>query len=244
MKWLALMLFAINALLWMAADFWTPDRVAEVVAAETLPRVSTLKVDASPAESDAISADRRAEPETYAETVPPEQPVDPEIVPVVQRCIRLGWFQEMDKALEAYRSIGSPGISYEIIEQERSLEPLHWVIIPPQPGDRALRQFNDLRNRGIDSYLVTRGENTNAISLGLFQSRKAAERVLKEKKRQNLNAILANFPRNQLSYALVFEVSPESITSAGDGRLRDYGENFDMVEISRCEGIATTPENP
>jgi hypothetical protein len=156
----------------------------------------------------------------------------------------LGWFDSEQSARQAYRSLGRPGTDYDVAEEERELAPLHWVIIPPQPEDRALDLFRDLQQRGIDSYLVTRGENKNAISLGLFESRQAAENVLAEKKRQNLNAILANFPRNQLSYALVFEDQLVPDSGAVGAAETDYSENFDMVEIRRCEGVATRSENP
>jgi hypothetical protein len=73
-----------------------------------------------------------------------------------------------------------PGLSIE--EVERSLPPLYWVIIPPQPYDVALNQFRSMQHRGVDSYLVTEGENKNAISLGLFESQNAAISVLEEKK--------------------------------------------------------------
>ena len=227
MKWLVLSLMAINVFIWVAGDLWIPDRTRMVATAQTLPRVSTLKLDADVPSSDTNRIKG-----------------DPGSKVILQTCVRLGWFETVDGAREAYRSLGSPGGVYAIREQERALKPLHWVIIPPQPEDDALRLFNDLQRRGIDSYLVTRGENANAISLGLFQSRAAAERILEAKKRQNLNAILANFQRNQLSYALGFEVSSPANSNAGDGWARDYQDNFDMVEISRCEGIATTPENP
>jgi len=156
----------------------------------------------------------------------------------------LGWLDSEQSARQAYRSLGRPGTDYDVAEEERELAPLHWVIIPPQPEDRALDLFRDLQQRGIDSYLVTRGENKNAISLGLFESRQAAENVLAEKKRQNLNAILANFPRNQLSYALVFEDQLVPDSGAVGAAETDYRENFDMVEIRRCEGVATRSENP
>jgi hypothetical protein len=240
MKWLALVLLIINSAVWVASDFWAPDRSRIVASDQTLPRVSTLKVDAG---------QQAPQAETLIEA--PEVLPDPEVVlpsapaPV---CIRLGWFETAENARKAYRSLGNPGTGLMIREQERVLEPLHWIIVPPQPEEQALRLFNDLQRRGIESYLVTRGENRNAISLGLFQSKAAAERVLAAKKRQNLNAVLANFPRNQLSYALVFEVTfevtPSDGSNDGEGRLSDYRDDFEMVEIGRCEGIATTPENP
>jgi hypothetical protein len=234
---------AINVFIWVAGDLWIPDRTRMVATAQTLPRISTLKLDADVPSSDANGVEGDPGSEVTGE-VTSDVKSDVSGASVLQTCVRLGWFETADGAREVYRSLGSPGGVYAIREQERALEPLHWVIIPPQPEDDALRLFNDLQRRGIDSYLVTRGENANAISLGLFQSRAAAERILEAKKRQNLNAILANFQRNQLSYALGFEVSSPANSNAGDGWARDYQDNFDMVEIGRCEGIATTPENP
>ena len=197
------------------------------------------KVDLEAAGDDGVLA----EGEAVAPTVDVEAPPEREAVPL-NYCVRLGWFDSEQGAQEAYRSLNRPGTAFDVVEAEREVSPLHWVIIPPQPEDRALDLFRNLQQRGIDSYLVTRGENKNAISLGLFESRQAAENVLAEKKRQNLNAILANFPRNQLSYALVFEDQLVLDSGAVGVAEADYSENFDMVEIRRCEGVATRSENP
>jgi len=254
MKWLALTLLAINGFVWFAGYVWVPDRMNSVVIAQSLPRVSALKVGAEPKadaghlvndeddEAGKLKGDPDGEPgvKPGSNSAPGSEPG----VVTEQICLRLGWFETAEKALQTYRALGSPGGRHEVSEEERALEPLHWVIIPPQPQKKALKLFNELQRRGIDSYLVTRGENSNAISLGLFQSKEAAERVLQRKKRQNLNAVLANFPRNQLSYALVFEASPTGNGEAGDGWVGDFQDDFEMVEISRCEGVATTPENP
>jgi hypothetical protein len=246
MKWLVLVLvlLAVNVLAWFADDLWMPGRVQMVAEDQALPRVSTLKLGAgdseeSKEEADSIDAEPMeaerpaSEPERPAEAAAPE--------PV---CVRLGWFDTAEAARERYASMGQAGENMRVLELQRTLEPLHWIIIPPQPDSKALALFNELQRKGVDSYLVTRGENTNAISLGLFESREAALRVLEAKKRQNLNAVLANFPRNQLSYALVFEVPPAADAEQGVGRLEDYRDDFEMVEISRCSGIATNPENP
>jgi len=248
MRWLVLILLAVNVLVWFADDLWMPGRVQMVAEDRTLPRVSTLKlgaavpeekreevdsVEGEPVETEMPPPDPEPEPERTVDTAAPEP-----------ACVRLGWFDTAEGARERYASIGRPGENMTVLEQQRTLEPLHWVIIPPQPENKALALFNELQRKGVDSYLVTRGENTNAISLGLFESREAALRVLEAKKRQNLNAVLANFPRNQLSYALVFEVPSSADAEQGVGRLEDYRDDFEMVEISRCAGVATNPENP
>lgn len=254
MKWLALTFLVVNGFVWFAGDIWVPGSTSAVVTARALPRVSTLKVDDVEANVGTASAfnignerlKAKGEPGSNSEAkVAGDLEIESESASVAGRaCVRLGWFETAEEAVGAYRSLGSPGEGYEVSEEDRSLEPLHWVIVPPQPREKALRLFNDLQRRGIDSYLVARGENSNAISLGLFQSKDAAERVLQAKKRQNLNAVLANFPRNQLSYALVFEASLTGNGDAGDGWVGDFQDDFEMVEISRCEGVATTPENP
>lgn len=245
MRWLVLILLLANVVLWFYGDSFVPKRVAMVSEQQTLPRVADLKTG---------SVDSQTE---QSPDLPPDQPLpsqpelghaDPVVVPSEPLpqlyCVRLGWFESADAARAAYLSLGSPGMAHEIREEERELPPLHWVIVPPQPEGRALSLFRDLQRRGIDSYLVRRGENKNAISLGLFESRQAAEMVLEEKKRQNLNAILANFPRNQISYALVFEDELMPDSGAVETAESDYADNFDLVEIRRCEGVATAPENP
>jgi len=247
-RWLVLILLTANCFIWFAGDLLVPDRDRMVVSAQTLPRVSTLKVDGSSADTDVSKV--RTETvagmpvSTEGEQDQKEGRAEPVAVPVFPTCVRLGWFETADQARAAYRSLGSPGDAHAVREEERALEPLHWIIIPPQPEEQALRLFRDLQRRGIDSYLVTRGENRNAVSLGLFQSKAAAERVLEAKKRQNLNAVLAMFPRNQISYAIVFEVAGPVDTGDRDRRIDDYRDDFEMVEISPCEGIATPSENP
>lgn len=241
MRWLALALLLVNVALWFNADRFVPERVVIVSERQTLPRVADLKAPAVD-EAEDRSLKRELSPEPRLGHVEPvEVPVEPE--PRLY-CVHLGWFESADAARSAYQSLGSPGMAYEVREEERELSPLHWVIIPPQPDERALALFRDLQRRGIDSYLVRQGENKNAISLGLFESRQAAETVLEEKKGQNLNAILANFPRNQISYALVFEDELMPGSGAVEAAESEYADNFDLVEIRRCEGVATAPENP
>lgn len=57
------------------------------------------------------------------------------------------------------------------VEEER----LHWVYIPPLDSrDEALQTLRELQSRGVDSFVVSEGEDRNAISLGYFQSEDSA----------------------------------------------------------------------
>lgn len=224
MRWVAGVLVVVSVLLFTLPDYLGPSRGVTKVASGTLPRVASLKTAAP-------------EPELGDGGGSLEQ--------VRKSCVRLGWLPSAERAqsLVDNQPLASEA-GFQIEEVERELPPLHWVIIPPQPPEVALRQFRDIQRQGIDSYLVTEGENRNAISLGLFESRESAISVLEEKKRQNLNAVLVNFPRNQISYALSFEAEPELAEELVQAVKTDYGSNFDFVEIAPCEGVATPEKNP
>lgn len=222
MRWLALLLVLVSIGIYYLPDLVGPSGGMSKVASGSLPRVASLK-----------------SPE------PRNVEVGAGLGQAEQSCVRLGWIESAERArrlLDNQPLAGEAGFKVERIERE--LPSLHWVLIPPQPEDVALRQFRDIQRQGIDSYLVTEGENRNAISLGLFESRESAISVLEEKKRQNLNAVLVNFPRNQISYALSFEAEPELAEELVQAVKADYGSNFDFVEIRPCEGVATPEKNP
>ena len=220
MKLLALVLLLLNAALWYGLKGVPGYSRASSVATGALPRVEGLR-----------SVDSHSDVSLGALEV--------------QSCVTVGWFSTAENA-KVLAEKGRPleHVSYQITKRARELSPLHWVIIPPQPEQIALAQLKKLRELGVDSYLVAEGGSRNAISLGLFESREAAISVLEEKKRQNLNAILANFTRNQISYALSFEVSSELVEKQVQAVEADYGNNFDFIEINPCEGVARPGKNP
>lgn len=156
-------------------------------------------------------------------------------------CLRVGWLEVRADAVRLGEELAE---WFSVQELDRELSPLHWVMIPPQPRDAALVQFRELYAQGVESYVVPDGEYRNAISLGLFESRAAAESVLREKIQQNLNVVLVNFPRNRIGYALVLGVEPHRETEMVQAvEAGNHGE-FDFVEISACEGVASPEKNP
>ncbi|MBD3639367.1 MAG: hypothetical protein HUJ18_00085, partial [Marinobacter sp.] len=242
MRWLALLLLCVNLMLWyFAGVLQPPDRSSETLSG-TLPRVASLKSPAEPEAPPEVSApdpDVRSAKAAASDAMP----ASPEPVPVGPplQCVRMGWLESREAARAILSGMTAlEDVVVEIEEVERERPPLNWVLIPPQPPEAARRQFRDIQRQGIDSYLVTEGEYRNAISLGLFESREAAISVLEEKKRQNLNAVLANYDRNQISYALDFEAEPDLAEDLVQAVTSEYGKNFDFIEINPCEGVATS----
>lgn len=214
MKWIVIILVLINLAAWLVPEWIKPPPYVEV-SSGTLPRVSSLKLERPPSESH-------------------EQG---------NGCLRiiLGMFESREDAEEV-----AAGFQYEvgIMEVEQELPPLHWVLIPPQPPEVARAQFRELYLQGVESYIVSGGEYRNAISLGLFESLDAAQSVLAEKKRANLNVVLAKFHRNRLGYALVFEVESMAESEWVQAVEAETGYEFDFVESNACEGVARPEKNP
>lgn len=229
MRWLALALLLANAALWYGPTRFSSERSPGSAIVGGLPRVASLKAT-SPSASDNSGPDFR----------PPYFDSSSE-----RRCATVGWFasREAAEAIVEPEGVLSP-MSYQVVKRKQEREPLHWVIVPPQPEHAALEQLEELRVKGVDSYLVRQGEHRNAISLGLFESREAAKRLLDEKKRHNLNVILAKFSRNQLRYALSFEASPELMKELVGVAKAEHGKNFDFIKINTCKGVATPVKTP
>jgi hypothetical protein len=160
-------------------------------------------------------------------------------------CVEVGWFEDRAGARAAARSIPAVPDNAEIFEISQPLTAYHWVILPPFPSrELAAERFKELQSEGIDSYLVRQGPKENAISLGLFRSRAAAEKVLEQRRSQGLNARLASFPRNQIRYGLVFDAGGESGQTDVKDTLASSGHRFESVSLSECEGVATAHETP
>ncbi|MDX1757881.1 MAG: hypothetical protein R3175_17640 [Marinobacter sp.] len=251
MRWVVVLLIVANAGLWWYLQGVPNDSAAPGEVAGRLPRVAELELvgesdraPASPDESRRGPNEAQGSEHLAAESESKPEAADPE---PVRYCFVAGRYDTVEEAQGAKTSLerARTPLSVEVERREQQLEPLHWVIIPPQGSqEQALSLFREVQRRGIDSYLVTEGDQKNAISLGLFESLEAAERVLAQRKSENLNAELAFFPRNQISYALVFEAAyvPDSVELEAD--LADFGRRFKSVEIKRCEGVATAEKSP
>jgi hypothetical protein len=66
-----------------------------------------------------------------------------------------------------------------------------WVHVPPRASrDAAMRILKELQRRGIDSYIITKGELSEGVSLGLFRQRESAERLVERVKQYNIPVAL------------------------------------------------------
>lgn len=156
-------------------------------------------------------------------------------------CLTVGWF----KSPAVANGIGRrANLEYRVESRKASLPPLHWVLVPPQRESDARAQADALRERGDDVYVVSQGQYKNAISLGVFESMEAANKLAAKKKSENLGVTLAKFPRNRIGYALAFKVESLRETEVLQAVEADFDGDFDFIERNACEGVATSEKNP
>ena len=70
------------------------------------------------------------------------------------------------------------------------------VLLPPASSvEEAFRKLRELKSLGIDSYIITQGEQAMGISLGLFSTRDAAEALQAERERQGYEVVIEALPQ-------------------------------------------------
>ena len=113
---------------------------------------------------------------------------------------------------------------------------LYWVNFPPFPTRAdAVARVEAMKTRGIgDIYIIPRGDQANAVSLGVYSHRASLERRLRELRGHGYAPEVV--PRYRTKRAAWFDVSfPSTFTFRSDA----FGESFPTAEMSPtpCRGL-------
>ena len=77
----------------------------------------------------------------------------------------------------------------------------YWVYLAPLVSRQAsLRQLRELQSRNIDSYIITVGDLSNGISLGIFSRKDSAESVVSRLQALDYRASIRELPRAHRKY--------------------------------------------
>lgn len=179
MRWLLLLLVVLNLLFYVHNQQRTPERVKEL---QTLPVVS------------ANSSIR-----LLSESAPPDRrapaPADD------ASCLFLGGFDDEAMASALRQRLLSLDIASEIQGIDAAAGIDYWVYLAPLVSRQAsLRQLRELQSRNVDSYIITVGDLTNGISLGIFSRRDSAESVVGRLREVDYDALIRELPRVHRKY--------------------------------------------
>lgn len=119
------------------------------------------------------------------------QPVEVSLpAPPVSRCIRLGKLEKEEGAKQVAAALSKGGGTDIRQGNEPGEISRYWVMLPPfKSAQAAGPALERLKRGGIkDFYLVRSGDNQNAVSLGVYSKREAAERRYRQIREMKLTA--------------------------------------------------------
>lgn len=122
--------------------------------------------------------------------LPAIPPAEPPQKSAEAACFTFGPFDAPDLAERAVKAASALGISVERRQESQRTPKGYWVYLPPSTSYQAAkRKVAELQKKDLtDLFIMGKGSHQNAISLGLFKSREAAEDRLKQVQELGLKA--------------------------------------------------------
>lgn len=112
-------------------------------------------------------------------------------------CALVGPFKDRDKAGEFIERLTAIEIKGSVKDIELPSGAGYWVYLAPSRDRKeALRRLNELQSKGVDSYVIPKGELENGISLGMFSQKSLADARLKEMESIGLEPKLQEIERS------------------------------------------------
>jgi hypothetical protein len=154
-------------------------------------------------------------------------------------CLFLGGFDQESMALAIEQRLLSRDIDSRVKSVDEAAGIDYWVYLPPLVSRQAsLRQLRELQSRNIDSYIITVGDLSNGISLGIFSRKDSAESVVSRLQGIDYAASIRELPRTHRSYWV--QVAGARRHLLGEPLLRDLMKDFPELEHQQmpCSSIA------
>lgn len=220
MRWLLLLLVVLNLLFYVHHQ-QAPERIKKtpVLPGVVSPSgIQLLSETAAPA--------RRAQPQTAIEE---------------DACLFLGGFDDESLASALRQRLLSLDIGSALQGVDAAAGIDYWVYLPPLVSRQAsLRQLRELQSRNIDSYIITVGDLSNGISLGIFSRKDSAQSVVDRLRDVDYQALIRELPRVHRKYWVRIE-------SEGRPRLEDQlllamAQDFPSLQHRQmpCASVATS----
>lgn len=183
MRWLFLGLLILNALyfVWSQQDFANSiDEVKSVAPSLAAQGQVQLIAEVTDVQRRAQSFDKRQE---YAEIM------------------LLGGFADEQVAQKLQQRLLSLDIQSKISALDNQVDIEYWVYLAPLASRQAsVRQLKEMQARKIDGYLITQGDLTNGISLGMFAREDSAQSVAERLKEAGYEPSIRAIERSQRLY--------------------------------------------
>lgn len=155
-------------------------------------------------------------------------------------CLYLGGFDQEASARLVEQRLLSLDIQAGVRTMDVEAGTDYWVYLPPLASrDASLRQLRELQSRNIDSYLITVGDLSNGISLGIFSRKDSGEGVQGRLREAGYDPFIRELPRVQRKYWV--RIASQSTRLIDEALLAGLARDMPALQQQQmpCEGIAT-----
>ncbi|WP_137888651.1 SPOR domain-containing protein [Pseudomonas sp. 2FE] len=155
-------------------------------------------------------------------------------------CLFLGGFEQEDAAQVVEQRLLSLDIQSQVKAVDAPAGLDYWVYLAPLASRQAsLRQLKELQARKIDSYIITQGDLSNGISLGIFPRGESAESVMQRLREAGYEPMMRELSRAHRDFWV--RIAPQSRRLADDALLRTLAQDFNGLQhqLMPCESVAT-----
>lgn len=231
MRWIALSLFAINilALILQLTLFGGEDEGASVPATP----------QASVSQDKSLQLLRELNADTVRRMMS-SRPTEPPASSAEAMCTLVGPFETLLKAEYLVERLAALEVEARIEDLEIPGEIGYWVYLPPLETRRqAFNKLREIQAKGIDSYVIPRGELANGISFGMFSRQDLAKNRVADMRSQGYAAEIKETPRIYRETWVV--VAPGQAQYLDAGMWQTVLEGSDNVERRQnfCPTVAS-----
>ncbi|MCW2290559.1 cell division septation protein DedD [Pseudomonas sp. BIGb0408] len=224
MRWIFMLLVVLNAFYYVWHQQQTPMHAKEVAP---LSLYQESRRD--------IQLLSESEPQQRRSAAVKEAPPEEEAV-----CLFLGSFEDNVEAEQVEQRLLSLDIRSQVQVVESAGAVDYWVYLPPLASRQAsLRQLRELQARKIDSYIISQGDLSNGISLGIFPRHDSADSVISRLRRAGYEPLLRELPRANRRHWV--RIAPASRRLVDDSLLERLSLDFKGLQhqLMPCEGVAS-----
>lgn len=221
MRWMFLLLLVLNGFYYVWHQQQAPLRAKEIAPL-------------------ALAQDEKRDIRLLSESDVPARRPQAIVPPVEAVCLFLGSFEQEQQAQLVEQRLLSLDIRSRVQSVDAAAGMDYWVYLAPLGSRQAsLRQLRELQARKIDSYIITQGDLTNGISLGIFPRNDSAQSVMQRLRSAGYEPQIRELTRAHRNYWV--RIAPESRRLADEPLLERLAFDFKGLQhqLMPCEGVAT-----
>jgi hypothetical protein len=194
MRWLLIFLLMCNGIYFLWQHYLVTPEPAGQVATSQLQQSGESLVLIS--EVPAQESDLQASPEALGEPAEKKEPL---------LCLMIGPFKDEVTGKQVLTRLAALDIHPKMEAINVPGKPNYWVHIPPQSSRKvAIKLLRELQSKNIDSFLISKGELENGISLGIFTKLASAEGVSAKRVKEGYDARVLTVPSSRKELWAVF----------------------------------------